>query len=57
MASQAEAKEAILCLDGARIKDCNIVVKIAREQKPSGPGNRKTTKKSDSPNQRQKRRK
>ncbi len=38
MSSEAEAKAAIECLDGARVENHNLKVSIARPQKPKGPG-------------------
>ena len=38
MSSEKEAKEAIACLDGARIDRYEIRVSIARPQKPKAPG-------------------
>jgi RNA recognition motif-containing protein len=57
MASIAEAKEAILCLDDARIGNRNIAVNIATPQKPSGPGKRQVVKNQKSANPRQRYRK
>ncbi|AMV71347.1 hypothetical protein JCM30471_31840 [Desulfuromonas carbonis] len=37
MASEAEAKEAINCLDGARLTGTILAVEIARPQTPGGP--------------------
>lgn len=57
MSSEAEAKEAVVCLDGARINDRYISVSIAKPQQPSG-SRRNTGQKSQGPaKQRQKRRK
>lgn len=38
MSSEAEAKEGINCLDGARIDNHDIAVSIALPQRPKGPG-------------------
>jgi len=38
MSSEAEAKDAIECLDGARVENHHIKVSVARPQKPKAPG-------------------
>jgi RNA recognition motif-containing protein len=38
MSSEREAKDAIECLDGARVENHHIKVSVARPQKPKAPG-------------------
>ena len=57
MSSEAEAKEAILCLDDARIINRQISVTIAKPQKPAGTANTQPVEKSGPAKQGDRRRK
>ncbi|ABA89737.1 RNA-binding protein [Syntrophotalea carbinolica DSM 2380] len=57
MASEAEAKEAVVCLDGARINDRYISVSIAKPQQPGGARRNPAPNTQGPAKQRQKRRK
>lgn len=57
MSSEAEAKEAILCLDDARIINRQISVTIAKPQKPAGTPDTPPAEKPGPAKQRERRRK